>query len=293
MHDKTIRRRRAVLALLVVVSLILLTDYFGESSSSPLHSLQRGVVAVLSPIQDGASKVLSPVRDVTNWFSTTLKAKSENANLVRRNLTLSKELALDKYAQSAFSRDQQLLKLDNTDNLRSYGLLTASVIARDPLLWYQYITIDKGSDDGVRPNDPVVGPGGLVGDVTTVTGRSSIVTLITDPKFAAGALITGTSGVSGVLQPDVGDPSTLQLTDILPDEASQVQSSQVVVTSGFQDTNDPNVESYFPPGIPIGTVSSQTPANSITLNQEVQVTPFVNLPELTAVQVLTRPHAGS
>jgi len=46
-HDKQVRRRRAVLGLLVVISLILLTAYFGESSSSPLHSVQRGIVAVL------------------------------------------------------------------------------------------------------------------------------------------------------------------------------------------------------------------------------------------------------
>lgn len=282
-----------MLALLVVVSLILLTDYFGESSSSPLHSLQRGVVAVLSPIQDGASKVLSPVRDVTNWFSTTLKAKSANAHLVAQNATLQNEVNALRYYQFEAQRDQQLLKLDTTDSLSSYGPLAANVIARDPLLWYQYITIDKGSDDGVRDNDPVVGQDGLVGDVTSVSGGSSIVTLITDPKFAVGATIMGTTGVSGVLQPDVGNPGALQLTDIPPASSGQVQTNQVVVTSGFQDSNDPTVESYYPPGIPIGQISTQNPQDSINTNEQVQVTPFVNLTQLTAVQVLTKPHAGS
>ena len=42
-YDKTVRRRRAVLALLVVSSLILLTAYFGESAGGGLHSVQRGV----------------------------------------------------------------------------------------------------------------------------------------------------------------------------------------------------------------------------------------------------------
>ena len=71
MHDKQVRRRRAVLALLVGISLILLTAYFGESPSSPLHSVQRGIVEVISPIQSGASKVLSPVKDIAGWFSDT------------------------------------------------------------------------------------------------------------------------------------------------------------------------------------------------------------------------------
>ena len=70
-----------MLALLVAVSLILLTAYFGESPSSPLHSVQRGIVEVLSPIQEGASKVLSPVRDVAGWFSDTLNAKSQRDQL--------------------------------------------------------------------------------------------------------------------------------------------------------------------------------------------------------------------
>ena len=59
MHDKQVRRRRVVLALLVAVSLILLTAYFGETPTSPLHSVQRGVVEVLSPVESGANTVLA------------------------------------------------------------------------------------------------------------------------------------------------------------------------------------------------------------------------------------------
>ena len=61
MYDKTVRRRRAVLGLLVASSLILLTIYFGESSANGgLHSVQRGVLQAVSPIEDGASRVLKP-----------------------------------------------------------------------------------------------------------------------------------------------------------------------------------------------------------------------------------------
>ena len=54
-YDKTVRRRRAVLGLLVALSLILLTESFGSRTGGGLHSVQRGFLTVLSPIEDGAS----------------------------------------------------------------------------------------------------------------------------------------------------------------------------------------------------------------------------------------------
>src|SRR5438270_12760650 len=99
MHDKQVRRRRAVLGLLVAVSLILLTAYFGESTSSPLHSVQRGIVEVLSPIQEGASKALKPFRDVAGFFSDTLRAKTQRDELLKENQKLRQHLATAQAAQ--------------------------------------------------------------------------------------------------------------------------------------------------------------------------------------------------
>ena len=81
MYDKTVRRRRAVLGLLVASSLILLTAYFGESGGGALHGVQRGASEVLDPIQDGASRALKPVRDLFGWFGDTLDAKGEVEDL--------------------------------------------------------------------------------------------------------------------------------------------------------------------------------------------------------------------
>ena len=81
MYDKTVRRRRAVLGLLLASSLILLTVYFGESAGGGLHSVQRGVLQVVSPIQEGASRALKPVRDLFGWFGDTIHAKSQRDQL--------------------------------------------------------------------------------------------------------------------------------------------------------------------------------------------------------------------
>ena len=53
MYDKAVRRRRAVLAVLLALSLILLTAYFGESSSGSLHGVQRGALVVANPLPVG------------------------------------------------------------------------------------------------------------------------------------------------------------------------------------------------------------------------------------------------
>jgi rod shape-determining protein MreC len=291
-HDKQVRRRRAVLALLVGISLILLTAYFGESPSSPLHNVQRGIVEVFSPVQDGASKVLSPVKDVAGWFSDTLSAKSRSDRLQKQVATLTKKL--DYYEQKASVSDQLAaqMRLDTRVGMSSYQPVAANVIGRDPSLWYQTVTIDKGSDDGVSLQDPVTGDGALVGKVTTVDATVSVVTLITDHSYAVAASVLDSSsgGDSGVLVPAVGNPTSLLLQE-LPAHAP-IQVGQQVVTAGFTDPTNRALNSLYPPGIPIGQVSNAD-QNELLNNQQVEVVPAANLRHLAAVQVLTHPHPGT
>ncbi|MGH2843806.1 MAG: rod shape-determining protein MreC [Solirubrobacteraceae bacterium] len=287
MHDKTIRRRRAVLALLVVISLILLTDYFGESASSPLHSLQRGVVAALAPLESGASTVLSPVRDVAGWFSATFKAKSEVAQYQRQNQALKQQIAKGQYDEVQYRRDQALLKLDS-GGLRSDGPVTANVSAFDPSLWYDTINIDRGSDAGIAVGNPVVGPGGLVGEVSETGASYAVISLLTSPRFAVTAMIENQKQDVGIIKPETGSPGTLVLGQL--STSAQVSAGQEVVTSGFVDPHLAGVRSLFPPGILIGQISNTNPQNSLLTGQSVYVTPAADLLHLSVVQVLTKPH---
>ena len=75
----------------------------------------------------------------------------------------------------------------------------------------------------------------------------------------------------------------------LPSIAPTSANGQLVVTSGFKDPTSRRSESLYPAGIPIGTVSSTNPQNSVQTNQQVQVTPLVDLQHLSLVQILTRP----
>ncbi len=276
-----------MLALLVGVSLILLTAYFGESPNSPLHSVQRGIVEVLSPIQEGASKALKPVRDVAGWFSDTFHAKSRADQLQKENQKLTAELAR---AQGALIQNNQLrneVHLDDSLGINAFKPVAAQVISRDPTLWYATVEIDKGSDDGVSMNDPVVGDGALVGKISNVDPTVSIVTLITDHDSAVTAQVQDQYGDTGVLVPAVGNPNQL-LLQFLPRHAP-ISVGQQVVTAGFKSGG---LDSLFPAGIPIGQVSNADQDTLINSGQ-IQVRPAADMRHVDVVQVLTAPHAGT
>jgi rod shape-determining protein MreC len=283
-----------VLAVLVVISLLLLTDYFGESSSSPLHRVQRGIVAVLSPVQSGASTVFSPVSDVANWVSTTLHAKTQRDQLRRQLQAADQQLATYKTQaiQNAYLSKQ--LGLAQTVGLNRYDPVAANVISRDPSLWYQTVEVNAGSGDGVVVNDPVTGDGGLVGKVTEVTGSSSVVTLITNAssneQFGVTATVTDPTGDTGVLEPAVGNPNQMVLQD-LPNRAA-IKPGMQVVTAGYKDPSNAQLDSLYPPGILIGTVASFNP-NELLNSGQVPVTPTANVRTFTSVQILTKVGSGS
>jgi rod shape-determining protein MreC len=287
-HDKVVRRRRAVLGLLVFISLVLLTAYFGESSSSPLHSVQRGIVAVVSPIEDGASKALSPVRDVSDWFSSTLRAKSANAQLRKQNASLTAQNAI--YKQEAISEPQLAaeLKLNQNIGLSNYDPVSASVINRDASVWYQQVQVDKGSSSGVRIDDPVLSEGALVGKISEVTGSVSEIQLITNHTVEVAAEVQDAGGDTGVLAPVLGNNLVIQ---DLPHSAA-VTPGNLVVTDGFKDPADLSLSgSLYPSAIPIGRVAAFD-TNELQNSGEVPVTPIASIRNFTSVQILTKSATG-
>jgi rod shape-determining protein MreC len=277
-YDKTVRRRRAVLVLLVVLSLILLTAYFGEASGGRLHSVQRGFLTVVSPIQDGANKALKPVRDLFGWIGDTVHAKSERNQLVKQVDKLRREVIANQAEKHAYHELLALYHLDSRLSVKDYRPVTATVVAKSPNIWYSTVTIDKGESAGVRANDPVINDEGLVGKVTQAASDGAQVSLITDSSVGISARI-GSSSATGIVQPKVGEPSDL-LLQYLPAN-TQANRGEYVVTSGTVSSPD---DSLYPPGIPIGQVTS---VNEESAYRSVNVHPLADLHNLDVVQVLT------
>jgi len=279
---KTIRRRRAVLAVFVGLSVALLTVYFGESGSGVLNALQKGAQEVFAPIETGAGRALKPVRDLFGWFGDTFEAKDRNERLTAEVEGLRRELAETQTAKRDAEQLRGLVRLTRQDGFpQGTEPVTARVIARSPTVWYSSVKIDKGSGDGVRVDQPVIAAGGLAGKVTRVTGGTSEVTLVTDAESAVSAQVMP-EGANGIVKPEVGNPRDLLLDFV--QKGKRVTEGTTVVTSGFTSSK---VESLFPRGIPIGRVS-KVDLDEVALYQRVHVKPFADLKQMDYVQVLTR-----
>jgi rod shape-determining protein MreC len=276
-YRKQVRRRRAVLALLIVGSFALLTATYGQGS----NGMQRGVNAVFSPVLGAADRALKPARDLVNWFDETFEAKGENEDLHAELEVARKEAVAAKAALAENTELRKLLDLDRGGAIPSgYDEVTGRVVARSPTVWFADVTIDVGSGDGVEVDDPVVNGDGLVGSVAAVTGGSARVTLIADHESAVSAKIVP-RGIQGVMKPVVGEPDNLIL-DFL-DAEEFVGKGQDVVTAGWRAGD---IASGYPPNLPIGEVVDAS-LRKQEAQQQVRIRPFADLRNLDQVQVLT------
>jgi rod shape-determining protein MreC len=276
-YRKQVRRRRAALALLIVGSFVLLTATYQGS-----RGLQGGVSTIFSPVQSVADRALKPARDLVGWFDKTFDARGENSRL-KSQLVEAREQAVA--GQEALHENAQLRKLVGLDRdpaLASSGYeeVIARVIARSPTLWRSSVSIDVGSSDGVRVDDPVISGEGVVGRIASVEGGSSQVMLVTDHASAISAKVVPV-GVQGVVKPEVGNPEDLILDFI--DSTKRVHGGHTVVTAGWRAQG---LASLFPPGLPLGEVT-KAPIIDQEAEEQVDVRPFADLRNLDLVQVLT------
>lgn len=288
---KQIRRRRLTAGGLIALCLVILTVYFSEATGGVFHTMQRGAMEVLSPMQSLASGAVKPFRDGVGWVSDSIDAKGQNKKL---QLQLADARIEQARLQQAATENAQLRALvnfkDSGDFPGGRKGVTARVIARSPTEWYGRVTINAGSSKGIRVNDPVIAAGNnsgaLVGKVTTVAGNSAQVTLLTDASSGVGAVIAKRN-ILGVVKTGAGGEAgaeDLQMVYLL--QRGPIRVGDMVVTSGTVE--DPErVDSLYPAGIPIGAVSKVDPEER-RLYERVHIQPYADMRDVQLVQVLVR-----
>jgi len=159
-------------------------------------------------------------------------------------------------------------------------VIPTHVVAKDPNRRYFSVLINKGSQEGLKRNMPVVNMHGLVGKIVDVSARSSVVQLMIDPSFRASAK-DQRSRVFGIIKP--GSGFTLRLDNVPLSE--DVKIGDQVISSGLGG--------IFPPGIKIGVVTSveseetfSEEDRSFGIFKRIQVKPSVDFSSLEELFVL-------
>jgi rod shape-determining protein MreC len=243
--------RRAVLAGLVVLCVVLFTAYFRESSGGALHDVQDAAGAAVAPLQSVANKAIEPFQDAWDWTAGLVDARDRAADLERQNQALRGRIADERFQAEELQRLRRLTGLHDLPT--GYRRVYAGVIQRSPVAnWYPRATLDVGTSSGVVENSPVVAAGyrgaALVGVITSARSGSSVVTFITDPRTEIGATVQGAGNPPGILRASTS--GELQLENV--PSAYRVDAGDFVITAGFGG----RLLSVYPRGLPIGQVAS-------------------------------------
>jgi rod shape-determining protein MreC len=274
-------RRRLVAGILVAVSLVLITGYFREAESGPLHGVQGAAASVLHPFQVGAERVARPFQDAYGWLAGFVHAKSENEKLKEQLRRLEQQAIQNSTAARENVELRQLLDYKSGPTFpRDYDGIGAEVISHRLNEFQERIVVWAGADDGIRVYDPVVDSDGhLVGHVSKTSPHTSQVTLLTDGEFAVSGydVQTETYGLVGHGQ---GAGENLIL-DLVPKE-KLVKENDLIVTAGRRAGQLP---SLYPRNIPIGIVTS-VGRSDIDINQSIQVEPLADFSSLSLVLIM-------
>jgi rod shape-determining protein MreC len=267
------RSTRLLVITLVVASLFTITVDYRGGHAGPFEIAGRATQTVVGALQGAVSKVLHPVSAFFSGLAHIGSLSSRNKQLEAQIQQLQQRLAHDVSLERLNTELQALLKLQTS--LEQTGV--AAVVTAQSVSNFEWsITINRGSTDNVKVDDPVVSGDGLVGHVVEVTLTSAVVQLIIDPDSAVAARLSS-SGDTGLI---VGQRNQdLQMQLVRPD--AKVSLSEQVVTAGYQS-------GLYPPEIVIGTVSHVYQQNG-GLTKIVAIRPAVDFSSLETVLVLTGP----
>ena len=263
-------RGRLLIIVLIVTSLLLITlDLRGVKV---IDGIRVGTQTALTPVQKAGSWLISPLRNFISDVTHLGRTRNQIERLKSENDRLRLKLQNRKTADAQLSQLKGVLDLAGK---AGFKVVSARVISQGSSTSFaQTITIDAGTNSGIKKNMTVISGFGLVGVVKYAYPNSALVQLASDPSFRIGARIAGSQQI-GILSGQGTRKGVLQLLD----NTTQVSVGDAIVARGSQNGRP------FVPGIPIGEVTKvDNSPGSVTQTADVKF--YTNFGSLGVVSVV-------
>ncbi len=260
--------------------LVLLTCNLGLMSSRVRGAgrgsvLEEAILSVTAPFLKAATWIAQGTAGVWRSYVDLRGVERENRRLRAENEALAPRPGEAEEIRLEVDRLRQLLDLRGQVEFPS---VAAHVIARGGSSGDWILTLDRGTRIGLRTNQPVVTPRGVVGRIIEAAPGASKVQTILDPNSGVAAILQRTR-TQGMI---VGaGPRGCRMEYV--SELSNVEVGDVVLTSGL--------DRIHPKGIIIGVVSAIAEGEGLT--KVVEVRPEVDVQRLEEVLVILKPEAAS
>jgi rod shape-determining protein MreC len=262
--------RSSIIALLIFGAIL---GYFLSFGPDTTRKFQANMYQLIAPFLTSGSGLQKQITSVRTGLKSLEDLEKENGALRVENRQLKAT------NQALRDVEHEVNRLRHALNYRErsiFKLVPAEIVTRDSSTWWRTLTINRGKEDGIEGDMPIVTDEGLVGKTTTVSNNISVVLLVSDENCRVAASVEG-SREQGIVS---GERVTGGLTPLLNlnflSKQANLQPGQKALTSG--------VGGVFPSGLLIGTVKT---FKMRELDGQAQLNPAVDLSHLEDVFVVT------
>ncbi|HEX4664991.1 MAG TPA: rod shape-determining protein MreC [Chthoniobacterales bacterium] len=261
--------RSSIVAIVIFAAALLALFSLGPQAT---RKIQSTFFQVISPFLKSGSGLDRQISSVRAGLKSLEELERENAALRVENRSLK--------ATNEALRDveHEVNRLRHALNYRErslFRLVPAEIVSRDSSTWWRTVTINRGAQDGIEPEMPVLTDEGLVGRTTTVSDTIAVVLLVSDENCRVAASVEGTREQGIVTGERVAGSLTPMLDLNYLSKQAQLKPGQKVYTSG--------VGGVFPSGLFVGTVRS---FHVRALDSQAKLAPAVDLAKLEDVFVV-------
>jgi rod shape-determining protein MreC len=229
--------------------------------------LRRWTVTAMTPVETAVHGTSLKLRGAWGNYINLRQTRQQDAQLKQEVARLREEEA--SFAEDA-QQGRRLQKLLGFKESYVTSTVAAQVIGTSGSERSHVLYLDKGSDDGLKPEQAVITPDGVVGKIRDVFPHTSQLLLISDPSSGAGVLLA-TTRIRGIVK------GRVEIDNLTAD--SRIKVGEPVVTSGG--------DLVFPRGLPVGTIESIEPDPLHQPYTAIRIKTAANLSRLEEVLVIT------